>query len=602
MIELALLTSLAIPLAVALLFVLVPIASERTAARFALTGTALSVGASAVAIALWLAAGAAPFHSAAHVLFHQGSFRFTFTLVLDSASAVFLALIQFITGLVIRFSRFYLHREPGFQRFFATVLAFQTAMCLLALAGNLDLMFAAWEMVGLSSFLLIAFYRERQSAVRNALKTYSVYRIADIGMLVAACLETSGERRSIGLFVLLAAMGKSAQFPFSFWVARAMEGPTPSSALFYGALSVHAGAYLLIRTFDLWSGALMVHLCVGGIGIVTAVLCSMFSRVQPTIKGQIGYASVTQVGVIFVEIALGLTHLALLHIVSNAILRCYQLLVSPSVVAHRLRRQATAGAARATPARSLYARLIPNAFRPTLYVFALSEGYLKDLLKVAIWFPLRRLGTAILPWRKPLLVVGPLGAAAGLALLRGGSRTTDLGLASALLILAVTFSACGLALWRRPAHAVAWISGSSLFAAAAMLALSEMNGSAATFYTLSILLSCALGLGGLVAATFGQTLGARFFGLVSVRPISATVSFVGALGLAGFPLLPTFWGEDALMSATLGESRAFSIALAAILALNGYLAVRNFAYTFFGRVAREAPVPQPKCDTRELQA
>src|SRR6185437_15411499 len=138
-------------------------------------------------------------------------------------------------------------------------------MCLLTLAGNLDLMFAAWEMVGLSSFLLIAFYRERQSAVRNALKTYSVYRIADIGMLLAACLEGSGERSGylIGLLLLVAAIGKSAQFPFSFWVARAMEGPTPSSALFYGALSVHAGAYLLLRTYPLWNDVLLVHVCGG---------------------------------------------------------------------------------------------------------------------------------------------------------------------------------------------------------------------------------------------------------------------------------------------------------------------------------------------------
>src|SRR6185503_6208162 len=317
-----------------------------------------------------------------------------FQLELDGVAVAFLALVQFATGIVIRFSRVYLHREPGFQRFFATVLLFQAAMCLLTLAGNLDLMFAAWEMVGLSSFLLIAFYRERQSAVRNALKTYSVYRVADIGMLLAACLQGSGERTSavLGLLLLLAAMGKSAQVPFSFWVPRAMEGPTPSSALFYGALSVHAGAYLLLRTMPLFAGVTTVRICIGLVGLVTAVLCSMFSRVQPTIKGQIGYASVTQVGIIFVEIALGLLHLALLHIVSNALLRCYQLLVSPSVVAHRLRQQASAGAARAGATRSLYERLVPERWWPTLYTFAVSEGYLKDVLKVVLWFPLRRLG------------------------------------------------------------------------------------------------------------------------------------------------------------------------------------------------------------------
>src|SRR5690606_35206647 len=163
--------------------------------------------------------------------------------------------------------------------------------------------------------LLIAFYWERQSAVRNALKTYSVYRVADIGMLLAACLAGSGGHHAIGLLLLLAAMGKSAQFPFSFWIPRAMEGPTPSSALFYGGLSVHAGAYLLLRTAQHWDASIIAHVAVGGVGLVTAVTSSMFSRVQPTIKGQIGYASVTQVGIIFVEIALGLHTLALVHLV-----------------------------------------------------------------------------------------------------------------------------------------------------------------------------------------------------------------------------------------------------------------------------------------------
>ncbi len=585
MIELALLAAIALPLATALVFTLGPIGGERACARFALTTTALSAAASAFGIALWLLGGAAPIHSAPHVLFHHGHYSFTFALVLDGAAAVFLALIQFITGLVIRFSRFYLHREPGFQRFFATVLFFQGAMALLALADNLDLMFAAWEMVGLSSFLLIAFYRERQSAVRNALKTYSVYRIADIGMLLAACLEAGGDRYGLGLFVLLAAMGKSAQAPFSFWVARAMEGPTPSSALFYGALSVHAGAYLLLRTFHLWSGVTAVHVCIGLVGLLTAILCSIFSRVQPTIKGQIGYASVTQVGLIFVEIALGLTHLALLHIVSNALLRCYQLLVSPSVVAHRLRRQATAGAARATPSRSLYARLLPASFRPTIYVFALSEGYLKDLLKVAIWFPLRRLGAALLPRRALLLAFGLLGATAALLLARGSSPTLKLTLVSALIFLAVAFSACGLTLWRKPAIAFGWISGSSVIGASSVIVLAGANRFSGIFYALAIALSAALGLIGLVAARLGADLTTRFSGWVESRPGAATLAFAGALGLAGFPLLPTFWGEDLLLSATLGESRAFSLALAALLALNGYLAVRNFAYSFFGAAA-----------------
>lgn len=588
MIELALAGSILIPFATALLFAAWPLTNERLTAWLALAASALSAAASALAIGGWLAHLAAPVRTAPHLVFDQGSYRFTFELVLDGAAVVFLVLVQFVTGMVMRFSRFYLHREPGFQRFFATVLLFQAAMCLLTLAGNLDLMFAGWEMVGISSFLLIAFYRERPSAVRSALKTYSVYRVADIGMLLAACLEETGRRSELGLLVLLAAMGKSAQFPFSFWVARAMEGPTPSSALFYGALSVHAGAYLLLRTFDIWGAVTAVRISVGLVGIVTAILCSMFSRVQPTIKAQIGYASVTQVGLIFAEIALGLTHLALLHIVSNAIFRCYQLLVSPSVVAHRLRRQATAGAARAASRRSFYERVVPARFWPTLYVFALSEGYLKDLLKTALWAPLRR----IAPKREVWIGLGLCAAAASLVLGRGAPALGAPAMAIVLMLLAALFSACGLGAWRQPARAVAWISGSSFFAAAAVYATpSSHAGPAVSFYAMGIALSCALGLAGVGAAVSSGRVETRFSGLWANRPIAASVALVGALGLAGFPLLPTFLGEDLLVRSALANGQPFSTVLSGLLALNGYLAVRNFALTFFGRADHPQPGP-----------
>jgi len=586
-IEPALWTSIALPLALSLLLIVWPLERERTLARIALGGTALSALASLVAIAGWLAAGAHPIQTASHPAFVHGTYHFTLGLALDGNAAVFLLLVQFITGMVVRFSRFYLHREPGFRRFFRTVLLFQSAMCLLTLAGDLDLMFAAWELVGISSFLLIAFYRERQSPVRNALKTYSVYRVADIGMLLAACLQASGERSGhvLGLLLLLAAMGKSAQAPFSFWVARAMEGPTPSSALFYGALSVHAGAYLLLRYFPLFADVTTVRICIGIVGMTTAVLCSMFSRVQPTIKGQIAYASVTQVGIIFVEIALGLVHLALLHIVSNALLRCYQLLVSPSVVAHRLRQQASAGAARAAPSRSLYERVVPDSWWPTLYTFALSEGYLKDVLKVAIWFPLRWLGAALQPRRHVLVAVGAVAVIAAIWLAPAGAAV------ALLLLLAVSSSTCALAMWRKPTRALMWISGSNLLAVAAATVHSSDHGRfAALFYGCGIVIACLLGVIGTTVGGGDRGVTTRFSGRGERRPIASAIAFAGVLGIAGVPLFPTFWGEDLIVHATLDGTRAFSFVIAGIFAANGYLAMRNFAYSFLGRTGAEPAV------------
>ncbi len=584
MIEALLLASLAAPLAVAAALGARLAGREHVVARWAQGAAAVSAACSVGAVALWLAAGGAVAMTPPRVLFEHGGYRLTFELVLDQSSAVFLTLVQFMTAMVLRFSRFYLHREPGFRRFFATVLMFQSAMSLLTLAGNLDLMFAGWEMVGVSSFLLIAFYRERHSAVRNALKTYSVYRVADMGMLMAAGLAETGSPREVGLLLLLAAIGKSAQFPFSFWVPRAMEGPTPSSALFYGALSVHAGAYLLLRTFPLWCGDVTVRVCVAAVGLVTAIFCTMFSRVQPTIKAQVGYASVSQVGLIFVEIALGLPRLALAHLVGNALLRCYQLLVSPSAVAYLLRKQVSAGSGRAAEWHAAYARVLPARWTAAVYVFALSEGYLKESMKGALWAPLRRLGRSVLPWRAVVSVAAMVLGAGVVELAVHASSPAAIRFAWGAIALAFLCSGAGLGCWRQPFHAVAWISGSSLAVAAAVFALSPShNAFAGGSYAASMALFCALGLAGVARVVSPRQTIARYAGYSDAHPVAAACVLVSALGIAAFPMLPTFVGEDMLLHDTLRVSTLASALVTGALALNGYLAVRNFAFTFLGQ-------------------
>jgi NADH:ubiquinone oxidoreductase subunit 5 (subunit L)/multisubunit Na+/H+ antiporter MnhA subunit len=180
--------------------------------------------------------------------------------------------------LVVTYSSVYMHREKGYARFFANVWFFYMGYTLTVVAGNFETLFAGWEVLGVSSFLLIAFYRDRYLPVKNALKVFSVYRIADVGLLLAMWMshhfwhanvpftvlemhdlvrehvvDHAGMAWVIGLMLLLTAMAKSAQLPFTTWLPRAMEGPTPSSAIFYGSLSVHMGAFILIRTHALWS-------------------------------------------------------------------------------------------------------------------------------------------------------------------------------------------------------------------------------------------------------------------------------------------------------------------------------------------------------------
>src|SRR5260221_3197583 len=145
-------------------------------------------------------------------------------------------------------------------------------MIVTSLSGTIETLFSGWELVGLSSALLVGFYHERPAPVRNGLWVWSIYRFSDAALLFAAvvmhhmtgegdfdkllgtdpwpaghALLTEGQAVVVGLLLLVAAAGKSALVPFSGWLPRAMEGPTPSSAIFYGALSVHLGAFLLLR-------------------------------------------------------------------------------------------------------------------------------------------------------------------------------------------------------------------------------------------------------------------------------------------------------------------------------------------------------------------
>jgi NADH-quinone oxidoreductase subunit L len=136
----------------------------------------------------------------------------------------------------------------------------------------------------------------------------------------------------IALCLFWAACGKSALFPVGNWLPRAMEGPTPSSAIFYGALSVHAGAYLMLRNYPILERAAYARGAVLLVGAATALTGTLMQRVQTDIKSQLSYAASTQVGVIFVEIALGLPRLALLHLISHALLRTLQLLRAPNVI------------------------------------------------------------------------------------------------------------------------------------------------------------------------------------------------------------------------------------------------------------------------------
>jgi NAD(P)H-quinone oxidoreductase subunit 5 len=330
---------------------------------------------------------------------HPGGIAIEF--LLDGMSLGFAALSAALAGVVAAFSNRYLHREPGYNRYFFLLAMFVTGMLLVALAGNVEVLFAGWELVGLSSALLVGFFHERPAPVANALRVFSVYRISDAAMLSAAVLLhhvagsgslsllfgggdaaaalTGTNATVIAVLLIVAVAGKSALLPFSGWLPRAMEGPTPSSAVYYGSLSIHAGCFLLLRAAPLLEQAPAARLLAGGIGAATALYSSLTTRVQSDVKSSLAYASLTQVGIIVVEIALGLYTLAFLHLVGHACFRLVQFLSAPNVL-HDLHGLEAAVGERLTPAGGYLESMIPDGIRRRLFLFALERGFVDAVL------------------------------------------------------------------------------------------------------------------------------------------------------------------------------------------------------------------------------
>lgn len=482
-------------------------------------------------------------------LFHWDDYRFDFSLHMDHPAAVFLLVTACLGGLVMRFSHYYMHREPGQARFFATILCLLTGMSTIALAADFNTLFLGWEVVGISSFVLIGFYRHREYPSRNGLKVFCVYRLCDIGLFVSSYVEHHDLGSSffrdlaplpaphallISLLLLLSAAGKSGQFPFSFWVPRAMEGPTPSSAIFYGALSIHAGVFLLLRTMPIWIGCPDARLWIGMVGLATAFLASGISHVQSNVKGQIGYASVAQVGLMFVELALGWDKLVLYHFVGNASLRCYQLLVSPSVVAYLLKLQST----RSAPTRAVFPgltleRLLPGKLRSSLFVLTSQEAYMELALNRSMfWLPQWTARNVFLEnrsisqvWNRSVLLMVVLAALAS----RGD-------------------------FWE------AWPF------------LAGVLG----FYLLGL-----LGIRRLPAEVRSIKLD-RYYGYGAVYPTSARMLFVSFLGMSGFPISPAFYGQDLLLASAMHLSPVLAAVLALGVIFNGMVLARCFSRLFLG--------------------
>jgi NAD(P)H-quinone oxidoreductase subunit 5 len=342
---------------------------------------------------------------------HEGGIAIEF--LVDRLSLGFAALSAGIAGIVAAFSNRYLHREAGYNRYFVLFAMFVTGMLLVALAGNVEVLFIGWEFVGLSSALLVAFFHGRPAPVSNALRVFSVYRISDAAMLTAAVVLrhaagtdslsllfggvrpgsistlTGTTATIIAMFLIIAVAGKSALLPFSSWLPRAMEGPTPSSAVYYGSLSIHAGCFLLLRSAPLLEQSDLARVLIGGLGVATAIFAALATRVQSDIKSSLAYAALTQVGIIVLEIAIGWYTIAFIHLAGHACFRLLQFLSAPNVL-HDLHGMEDAIGKQPSRRRGYLEAVITPRVRRLLYLVALERGFLDGLMDRFIIEPFLR--------------------------------------------------------------------------------------------------------------------------------------------------------------------------------------------------------------------
>jgi NAD(P)H-quinone oxidoreductase subunit 5 len=371
----------------------------------------------------------------------EDEYHFSVKFVFDRLSVPLAILSYVLTGTIGAFASRYLHRERGFNRFYVLYAVFLLGMVMASLAGTIETLFTGWELVGLSSALLVAFFQERPAPSQNGLWVWVVYRVSDAALLLAAVLlhhmtghgdfdhllgvgraspwpegvahATEAQALAVGLLLLVAAAGKSGLVPFSGWLPRAMEGPTPSSAVFYGALSVHLGAFLLLRVSPLLDRSVFLCVAVVALGLVTAVNAYLAGSVQTDIKSALAFASLSQVGIIVAEIGLGgaltalssgpgawgapwlgevgvgLRYLALVHLLGHACLRTLQLVRAPSLLQdyHQLE---NAIGQRLPQGVAFWERLGPRRACDWLYRLALERGYLDGFLSDYIVWPFVR--------------------------------------------------------------------------------------------------------------------------------------------------------------------------------------------------------------------
>ena len=283
----------------------------------------------------------------------EGSVTLTWGFFVDPVTIAMLGLVTFVALMVQVYSLGYMHGDPRINWYFAVHALFVASMLTIILADSFLLLYVAWELVGVCSYLLIGFWHERPAAREAAKKAFIVTRIGDVGLLIGILLLwrevgtfsmtdafeavhagtlSEGVTIAAALLLFMGAMGKSAQIPFHVWLPDAMEGPTPVSALIHAATMVVAGVFLVARAYPIFAEYDVVLLVVASVGLATALVTSTIALVATDIKRILAYSTVSHLGLMMLSLgALGYTA-AIFHLLAHGFAKALLFLGAGSVI------------------------------------------------------------------------------------------------------------------------------------------------------------------------------------------------------------------------------------------------------------------------------
>ena len=357
--------------------------------------------------------------------FELGDSTMTWGMIIDPLSLVMLGIVSVVALLIQAYSVGYMAGDPRFGWYFAAHALFAAAMLALVLADNLLLLYTAWELVGLGSYLLIGFWYERRSVAEAAKKAFITTRIGDVGLLIGILILfkatgsfemstifaeagklaagqpsmlSTGTLTTAAILIFIGAMGKSAQFPLHVWLPDAMEGPTPVSALIHAATMVAAGVYLVARTFPLFEAAPSVMLIVAIIGLITAGIGAAMALVMTDIKRVLAYSTVSHLGFMMLALGAGSVAAAIFHLVAHAFSKALLFLGAGSVM-HSLHEE--------TDIRKMGG--LRHRLPITAFTFAVGAISLAGIPPLSGFFSKDEVLQALLDGRNPIFLIITLG-------------------------------------------------------------------------------------------------------------------------------------------------------------------------------------------------